>query len=71
MHDRLLLLVKNWLVIEAEGTVGILAACFIATYLGLLFLMVFVAHVLQMTKFNESGTKAVKITDTDKFDRTS
>jgi hypothetical protein len=50
MQDKLLLLVGNWIAIEAEGTGAILAACFMTVYLGLLSTLVLVARTRRETK---------------------
>ena len=58
MHDKLLLFVGDWLVIEAEGTTGILAGCLIAGFFGLLSSFVILAR-LRMTKSDSSAAGSV------------
>jgi hypothetical protein len=49
----LLLLVGNWIAIEAEGAGAILAACFMTAYLGLLSTLVLVARARRGTKIHK------------------
>jgi hypothetical protein len=62
-------MVRDWLVIEAEGTIGILAASLLAGYLGILSSIVLLARILPTTKLNHSEADVEKLSRTNRLDK--